>query len=104
MSAQSISAADHQIFSALASIRPAMMVTTSAGDVLQAACNVMTATINEEILRTQAAQSQIDHLVQTTVRRREPECQEAVAELYGCMSRLRDPQKDVTRYMIVGIV
>jgi hypothetical protein len=86
-----------QIFSALAAIRPAMMVSSSAADILQAACNVMTATIQESILATQAAQTQIDHLIQTTVRRREPECQEAVAQLYRRMSRLRDPQQDVNR-------
>lgn len=74
-----------------------MLVSSAAGDILVAACDLMTATVNEDILRTQVAQTQVDHLIQTTIRRREPECQEAVAQLYGRMSSLRDPQQDVTR-------
>jgi hypothetical protein len=72
-------------------------VTGSAADVLQAVCQVLEVTLTESILNTRAAQEQVAHLIQTTMRRTEPECQEAVAEVHGRLSILRSPQEDITR-------
>jgi hypothetical protein len=74
-------------------------VTASAADVLQAVCEVMIVTATKPILATQAAQDQISHIIQTTMRRTEADCQEAVARLFGCLSALRSPQVDVNRYV-----
>ena len=74
-------------------------MTASAADVLQAVCEVMIVTATKSILATQAAQDQISHIIQTTMRRTEADCQEAVARLFGCLSALRSPQVDVNRYV-----
>ena len=74
-------------------------MTASAADVLQAVCEVMIVTATKPILATQAAQDQISHIIQTTMRRTEADCQEAVARLFGCLSALRSPQVDVNRYV-----
>jgi hypothetical protein len=74
-------------------------VTASAADVLQAVCEVMIVTATKPILATQAAQDQISHIIQTTMRRTEADCQEAVARLFGCLSALRSPQTDIDRYV-----
>lgn len=59
----------------------------------------MKVTVTESILATPSAQDQISHIVQTTMRRVEPDCQEAVANLFGRLSELRSPEADITRYV-----
>jgi len=90
--------ADLQIFGALAKIRASALVTAAAADVLQAVCEVMIVTATSSILATRSAQDQVSHIIQTTMRRTEPDCQEAVARLFGRLSSLRSPQADITTH------
>lgn len=76
-------------------------MTASAADVLQAVCEVIIVTATPSILATQAAQEHISHVTQTTMRRTEPDCQEAVARLFGRLSKLRPPQADISKYVAV---
>lgn len=77
-----------------------MLVTGAAADILEAACEVMTRTLTVDVIAKPASQTQLDHLIQTTMRRREPSCQEAVADVYAQISQLQECQKEVTKWVL----
>jgi len=59
----------------------------------------MIVTATTSILDIQTAKEQISHIIQTTMRRTEADCQEAVARLFGCLSAIRSAQADINRHV-----
>lgn len=78
------------IFLALTTVRPAALVSPQSSEILQTACDLMSAVLDERILRLEAAQAVLDRYIDMTMKRKEEGCHEAVARLYGRLSSLRD--------------
>lgn len=73
------------------------MVTASAADIIEAACHVIVETLSEDLLASPPTMAQVDHIVQISMRRREPQCQEAVAKVYERLSSLRNCQDETAK-------
>ena len=78
-------------------IRPANIVSAYAPDILEAACNLLSATLSSDILAEENTAKLVATYLDTGAKRRETGCQEAVAILYGRLSDLRNPSKDVAK-------
>ncbi|KAK4685879.1 tubulin-specific chaperone D, partial [Tremellales sp. Uapishka_1] len=83
-----------KIFDAMASIRPAALVSQQGGDILQASCDLFTNSVTPEVLRQPNAADLVDKFLDLSMKRREPEVQEAVAALFGRLSAVRDGNAD----------
>lgn len=77
------------------------MVTASAAEIIEAACHVMTKTISQDLLDSPQTMAQVDHILQISMRRREPQCQEAAAKVYHCLSSLRDCQPESAKSVTI---
>ncbi|WVQ93564.1 hypothetical protein IAU59_000639 [Kwoniella sp. CBS 9459] len=86
-----------QLFDALSTIRPAALVSAQAADILSAIFELIVSVIVPSILNKPAAQAVLDRYVDLGMKRREPEVQESLANVYGRLSELRDPTKDVQK-------
>lgn len=73
------------------------MVTASAAEIIEAACHVMTETLSDSMAGAPQTMSQVDHILQISMRRKEPQCQEAAAKVYKCLSTLRDCQPETSK-------
>jgi hypothetical protein len=89
--------ANDQIFFSLSTIRPAALLSPGAGPILKQACDVICATLNQGIMGDEGSQEILDRFIDASMKRREVDCQEAVANLYGCVSGLRDASKGVVK-------
>jgi hypothetical protein len=62
---------------------------------LQAACELITGVVTAQSVQVIETQARIDHILQITMRRREPECQEAAADVYNRLSQLKPCEKEI---------
>ncbi|WRT63818.1 uncharacterized protein IL334_000743 [Kwoniella shivajii] len=85
------------IFETLSNIRPASFVVSQASDILSALCSLLVIILNEPIISTSSTQAVLDKYLDLAMKRREPEVHEGVARVYGRLSELRSPEKDVTK-------
>jgi hypothetical protein len=86
-----------QIFLALGSIRPAALVSPQAGPIIRKACEVICATLNQAIINSAGSQAVLDKFIEAGMKRRETECQEGVADVYGCLSAQRNASREVVK-------
>jgi hypothetical protein len=68
-----------------------------SGEILQAACDLITATLDTGILAEAISQKLLNQFIEASMRRREAECQEAVARVFGRLSVLRACEKEVMK-------
>lgn len=73
------------------------MVTASAADIIETACHVIAETLSEDLLVSPQTMTQVDHILQISMRRREAQCQEAAAKVYRRLSTLRDCQPEAEK-------
>ncbi|KAL7418710.1 hypothetical protein Q5752_006393 [Cryptotrichosporon argae] len=86
-----------QIFAALNDVRPAALVTHAAAEVIQAACELIAASLSPNVAVAAGTQAVLDRYTETACRRREGEVHEALAAAYGRVSELRNASGDVAR-------
>ncbi|GFZ52002.1 hypothetical protein JCM24511_09773 [Saitozyma sp. JCM 24511] len=60
-----------------------------AADMLKTACDLLTAALDGDVIAETSTQTLLDQFTETTMRRREAECHEAVARVFGRLSELR---------------
>lgn len=89
--------ADAQIFDASSTIRAPALVSQIGAEILQAACDLLTATLSPDMLPGEEAQKTVDRYLDLAMKRREPECQQAVARTFHRLSELRDCSTEVKR-------
>ena len=101
------------MFHALATVRPAALVSPQSACILISACELICGTLNEHVLTpgpnveadadssgnsqgvngpagaSEAVQKVLNQFVETTMRRREEGCHEAVKDVWACVSALR---------------
>ncbi|ORY25084.1 armadillo-type protein [Naematelia encephala] len=88
-----------KIMLALSSVRPSIFVSIGAAEILQAACGLLTACLSPSSAGETKLQKILDHIIEASMRRREPECQEALSRTFGRLSELRDCTKDVEKLL-----
>lgn len=71
--------------------------------ILRSACEVICATLNADILQSEGHQRILDQYIESSMRRREPECQEAVADVFGSLGRLRGAGKEAIKSVCVAL-
>lgn len=81
----------------LADVRPAMLITSSAPEILTAGCDLITACLTPVSLVREACQLQLNRFAEAAVRRRETECQEAAANVFTRLSQLRECTGEVKK-------
>ncbi|WVR03591.1 hypothetical protein IAU60_000583 [Kwoniella sp. DSM 27419] len=86
------------IFEALSTIRSAAFVSTQIADIFSAICDLLVAVLNSDVLNMPDL-STMDRLIDMSMKRREPEVHESLADVFGKLSTLRDPGRDVNRLM-----
>ncbi|OCF31205.1 cofactor D [Kwoniella heveanensis BCC8398] len=86
-----------QIFDSLSTIRPAALVSSQAADILSAIFELLVSILGPSILTQAGTQAILDRYIDTGMKRREPEVQESIARVYGRLSCLREPTKDVNK-------
>jgi hypothetical protein len=90
---------DSEIVSSLSTVRPAALVSQQAADVLQTACDLLTAALDADAIAETSTQTLLNQFLETTMRRREAECHEAVARVFGRLSELRACGAEVIKWV-----
>ncbi|WWC85834.1 uncharacterized protein L201_000701 [Kwoniella dendrophila CBS 6074] len=86
-----------EVFNALCTIRPASFVSTQAADILASTCLLVVNILNPPIVTASSTQSVLDKYLDLSMKRRDPEVHEAIAQVYGKLSELRSPEKDIIK-------
>ncbi|WVF65933.1 hypothetical protein IAT40_000671 [Kwoniella sp. CBS 6097] len=86
-----------QLFDALSTIRPAALVSSQAADIISAIFDVLVSVLDSAVLSQSGSQGVLDRYIDLGMKRRESEVQESLSNVYGRLSRLRDPTKDVNK-------
>lgn len=100
----SIISADHQLLAALLTIRPAALVSQLAGELLRSACNLITACLSPSTVQLDETQRLLDQYLDLAMRRREIECQEAVARTFDRLSELRGCSKEAKKWVYSSLL
>ncbi|WVQ62666.1 uncharacterized protein L199_000813 [Kwoniella botswanensis] len=85
------------IFDALSTIRPASFVSSQAADIFSSVCSLLVVILNQSIISSPSTQSVLDKHLELSMKRRESEVHESVARVYGKLSELRSPEKDISK-------
>lgn len=81
----------------ISTIRPAALVSSQAAEVVEAACDLITACLSGACLGKPTADELVYHYLDLVMRRKEAECYEAAARMIGCLSELRPANKEIDR-------
>ncbi|WWC99224.1 hypothetical protein V866_006120 [Kwoniella sp. B9012] len=87
------------IFDALSRIRPASFVSSQAADIFSSVCSLIVVILNQSIIKISSTQSVLDKHLELSMKRRESEVHESVARVYGKLSELRSPEKDISKLL-----
>ncbi|RXK40761.1 hypothetical protein M231_02013 [Tremella mesenterica] len=79
------------ISEALSTIRSGVFLSPVGGDILKATCELFTTCLSQEALNLPEVTKVLDLVILSSMRRREAECHEAVADVYTRLSELTDP-------------
>jgi hypothetical protein len=85
--------------SSLSTVRPAALVSQQAADMLQTACHLLTAALDGDVIAESSTQTLLNQFIETTMRRREAECHEAVTRVFGRLSELRACGPEVIKWV-----
>lgn len=85
------------IFASLTTVRPAALISPQAAEILQTACDLISAVLEESILLVASTQQILDRYIEASMKRKEEGCHEAVARLYGRLSILRNCSNEVKK-------
>nr|XP_019048752.1 hypothetical protein I302_02526 [Kwoniella bestiolae CBS 10118]OCF27682.1 hypothetical protein I302_02526 [Kwoniella bestiolae CBS 10118] len=88
------------IFGTLSTIRPASFVSSQASDILSSVCSLLVVILDPDIVSASSNQAVLDKYLDLSMKRRETEVHEAVARVYGRLSELRSPEKDITKLIL----
>ncbi|EIW73358.1 hypothetical protein TREMEDRAFT_26174 [Tremella mesenterica DSM 1558] len=85
------------ISKALSTIRSGVFLSPVGGDILKATCELFTTCLSQEALNLPEVTKVLDLVILSSMRRREAECHEAVADVYTRLSELTDPTGLMTK-------
>ena len=81
----------------MSTIRPAALVSSQAAEVVEAACDLVTASLSGVCLGKTTVDELVYHYMDLVIKRKEAECYEAAARMIGRLSELRPANKEIDR-------
>lgn len=87
----------------MSSIRPAALVSTQGACIIEAACNLITASLSHDIVAAPILDQLVYHYLDLVMKRRESDCYEAAARMVERVSQLR-PAPDIVDRLVPLIV